>query len=95
MARALTPQVKKFRATGAKRSTGRRRAEPRQDGAQLAQSKGCMICHAVDQTKMGPNFKDIAAKYAGHLAAIMHDVTRFPTCVERASGSSDRLIGMM
>ena len=29
------------------------------------------------------------------LAAKMHDVTRFHTCVERASGSSDRLIGMM
>jgi len=24
----------------------------------------------------------------------MHDVTRFHTCVERASGSSDRLIGV-
>jgi len=28
------------------------------------------------------------------LTAIMHDVTRFHTCVERASGSSDRLIGV-
>jgi len=31
----------------------------------------------------------------GMLAAKMHDVTRFHTCVERTSGSSDRLIGVM
>jgi cytochrome c len=40
-----------------------------QDGAQLAQSKGCMTCHAVDQTKMGPSFKGVAAKYAGRADA--------------------------
>ena len=34
------------------------------DGASLASSK-CMSCHAVDQKKVGPSFKDIAAKYAG------------------------------
>jgi cytochrome c551/c552 len=45
--------------------------EPRQDGAQLAQSEGCMICHAVDQTRMGPSFKDVAAKYAGDPDASM------------------------
>jgi hypothetical protein len=32
---------------------------------------------------------------APDLDAIMHDVTRFHTCVERASGRSDRLIGVM
>jgi len=36
-----------------------------QDGGQLAQAKGCMACHAVDQTKSAPSFKDIAAKYKG------------------------------
>ena len=31
----------------------------------LAKSGGCMTCHAVDAKKMGPSFKDIAAKYKG------------------------------
>jgi len=31
----------------------------------LAKSSGCMTCHAVDAKKMGPSFKDIAAKYKG------------------------------
>jgi cytochrome c len=25
-------------------------------------SKGCLKCHAVDEKKVGPSFKDIAAK---------------------------------
>lgn len=31
----------------------------------LAQSSGCLTCHATDAKKMGPSFKDIAAKYKG------------------------------
>jgi cytochrome c len=31
----------------------------------LAKSSGCLNCHAVDTKKMGPSFKDIAAKYKG------------------------------
>ncbi|MFO1317923.1 MAG: cytochrome C' [Burkholderiales bacterium] len=31
----------------------------------LAQKSGCMTCHAKDTKKMGPSFKDIAAKYKG------------------------------
>ena len=31
----------------------------------LAKSSGCLTCHAVDAKKMGPSFKDIAAKYKG------------------------------
>lgn len=31
----------------------------------LAQKSGCLTCHAVDTKKMGPAFKDIAAKYKG------------------------------
>jgi cytochrome c len=33
--------------------------------AELAQKSGCMTCHSVDAKKMGPSFKDIAAKYKG------------------------------
>jgi len=36
-----------------------------QDGAALAQKSGCMTCHAVDTKKMGPSFKDAAAKFKG------------------------------
>ena len=36
-----------------------------QVGAALAQKSGCMTCHAVDTKKMGPSFKDVAAKYKG------------------------------
>jgi len=31
----------------------------------LAKSSGCLNCHATDTKKMGPSFKDIAAKYKG------------------------------
>ncbi len=33
-------------------------------GAQaLAQSKGCLACHAIDKKMVGPAYKEIAAKY--------------------------------
>jgi len=31
----------------------------------LAKSSGCLNCHAVDGKKMGPAFKEVAAKYKG------------------------------
>jgi cytochrome c len=31
----------------------------------LAKSSGCLTCHAVAEKKMGPAFKDVAAKYKG------------------------------
>jgi cytochrome c len=31
----------------------------------LAKSSGCMACHDVATKKMGPSYKDIAAKYKG------------------------------
>lgn len=34
-----------------------------QAGADLVKAKGCLNCHAADQKKVGPAFKDIAAKY--------------------------------
>ena len=36
-----------------------------QDGAALAQKSGCMTCHAMDVKKMGPSFKEAAAKFKG------------------------------
>ena len=37
---------------------------------ELAQSKNCLACHAVDNKVVGPAFKDVAAKYAGNKAAL-------------------------
>ena len=31
----------------------------------LAKSSGCMNCHDMTAKKMGPSFKDVAAKYKG------------------------------
>ncbi len=31
----------------------------------MAKDKGCLGCHAVDAKKMGPAFKEVAAKYKG------------------------------
>ena len=33
-----------------------------QSGADVVKAKGCLNCHAVDKKKVGPSFKDIAAK---------------------------------
>lgn len=33
--------------------------------ADLAKSKNCMACHAMDKKVLGPGFKDVAAKYKG------------------------------
>ena len=35
------------------------------EGPALASGKGCSKCHGVRQQKVGPPFKDIAAKYSG------------------------------
>jgi cytochrome c len=37
---------------------------------ELAQQKTCMACHAVDRKIVGPSYKDVAAKYAGHKDAV-------------------------
>jgi len=46
-----------------------------QSGTDVVKTKGCLGCHAVDQKKVGPSFKDIAAKKgdAGAMAAKLKD----------------------
>ena len=46
-----------------------------QSGADVVKAKGCLNCHAVDVKKVGPAFKDIAAKGgdAGALVAKLKD----------------------
>jgi cytochrome c len=36
-----------------------------QSGADVAKAKGCLNCHDVEKKKMGPAFKDVAAKHKG------------------------------
>jgi len=36
-----------------------------QSGAEVAKAKGCLTCHEVDKKKVGPAYKDVAAKYKG------------------------------
>ena len=36
---------------------------------ELASSKACLACHAVDKKLVGPAFKDVAAKYKGDKGA--------------------------
>ncbi len=33
-----------------------------QSGADVVKAKGCLNCHEVEKKKVGPSFKDIAAK---------------------------------
>jgi cytochrome c len=40
-----------------------------QSGADVVKAKGCLNCHAVDTKKVGPSFKDIAAKKPDAAAA--------------------------
>lgn len=50
-------------------------ASAQQDVAQ----KHCGGCHALDTKKMGPSFKDIAAKYKGNASAEADLVTKIST----------------
>ena len=40
-----------------------------QSGADVLKAKGCMNCHEIDKKKVGPAFKDVAAKYKGDKSA--------------------------
>ena len=40
-----------------------------QPGADVLKDKGCLNCHEADKKKVGPSFKDVAAKYKGDKGA--------------------------
>ena len=42
-----------------------------QSGAELVKAKGCLNCHDTDQKKVGPAFKDVAAKNKGGEAKLV------------------------
>ena len=37
--------------------------------ADVLKAKGCLNCHAMDKKKVGPAYKDVAAKYKGNAGA--------------------------
>lgn len=42
----------------------------------LADAKNCMTCHAMDKKKLGPAYKEVAARYKGDSAAIERLATK-------------------
>ena len=36
-----------------------------QSGPDVVKAKGCLNCHEMDKKKVGPAFKDVAAKFKG------------------------------
>ena len=40
-----------------------------QSGAEVLKAKGCMNCHEMATKKVGPSYKDVAAKYKGKKGA--------------------------
>ncbi len=44
-------------------------ASQAQTSEELAKSKSCMACHAIDAKVVGPAYRDVAAKYAAQANA--------------------------
>lgn len=44
-------------------------AGPVRADLELAQKKNCLACHTLDKRKYGPNFQQVAAKYADQKGA--------------------------
>ena len=40
-----------------------------QSGADVLKAKGCLNCHDAEKKKVGPSYKDVAAKYKGNKGA--------------------------
>jgi cytochrome c len=55
-----------------------------QSGADVVKAKGCLNCHELDKKKVGPGFKEVAAKYkddkgaAGKLIAKLKEAKTHP-----------------
>lgn len=41
-------------------------AAPAQADVELARAKACLGCHDIERCKVGPSFKEIAARYRNH-----------------------------
>lgn len=47
-----------------------------QSGPDVLKAKGCLGCHDMEKKKVGPAFKDVAAKYKGDQAKAPDLVTK-------------------
>ena len=57
---------------------------------------GCLGCHAVDTKKVGPAYKDVAAKFKGKSAAdLMTSVKAKPVHAASVKKTSDQDLNMM
>ena len=63
----------------------------------LAKSSGCLNCHDVSTKKVGPAFKDIAAKYKGNADAEAKLVNELTTGSghPKVSASADDVKGLV
>ena len=63
----------------------------------LAKSSGCLNCHDVATKKVGPSFKDIAAKYKGNADAEAKLVNELTTGSghPKVSASADDVKGLV
>lgn len=59
-----------------------------QSGADVVKDKGCMTCHEVATKKVGPSFKDIAAKYKGDKGAAANLVARLKDGKDHAKAAA-------
>lgn len=41
-----------------------------QSGADVLKAKGCLNCHEMDKKKVGPGYKEVAAKYQSDKGAL-------------------------
>jgi cytochrome c len=51
-----------------------------QASTDLARTKNCMACHAVERKLVGPSFRDIAARYTAK------DTAQLATSIQRGGG---------
>jgi cytochrome c len=52
-------------------------ASQAQSGTEVLKTKGCLGCHDFEKKKVGPAYKDIAAKYKGNKDAQAQAVAKF------------------
>ena len=50
-------------------SAGVASAELNTTADELLRNSGCYACHSVDQKRIGPSYKEVAAKYSGDSSA--------------------------
>ena len=58
----------------------------------MAKADGCLNCHAIDSKKVGPSFKDVAAKNGAEVVASLRvtlDNADFAPFLQRAADAKD------